>query len=102
MAAGGRYNQSPRPDLILLDLNLPKKNGLEVLSDIKTDPNLKRIPVVVLTSSQRESDIAATYDLHANCYITKPMDFDQFMNIARSIQHFWFAVVKLPPKEELD
>lgn len=96
----GKYSRSPRPDLILLDLNLPRKNGLEVLSAIKTDPGLKRIPVVVLTSSYRESDIAATYDLHANCYITKPVDYDQFMNIARSIEDFWFAVVKLPPREE--
>ncbi len=96
----GKYSRSPRPDLILLDLNLPRKNGLEVLSAIKTDPGLKRIPVVVLTSSYRESDIAATYDLHANCYITKPVDYDQFMNITRSIEDFWFAVVKLPPREE--
>lgn len=98
----GRYACSPRPDLILLDLNLPRKNGLEVLSDIKRDPNLKRIPVVVLSSSQRESDIAATYDLHANCYITKPADYDQFIRVVRYIEGFWFEVVKLPPKEEFD
>jgi len=98
----GKYANASKPDLILLDLNLPKKNGREVLAEIKTDSNLKRIPVVVLTSSQAETDIVATYDLHANCYITKPVDFDQFISVVRSIEDFWFAVVKLPPREDLN
>jgi len=97
----GKYANAPRPDLILLDLNLPKKNGREVLAEIKADSNLKRIPVVVLTSSQAEKDIVATYNLHANCYITKPVDFEQFICVVRSIEDFWFAVVKLPPRGEL-
>lgn len=97
----GRYANAPKPDLILLDLNLPKKNGREVLAEIKNDSNLKRIPVVILTSSQAETDIVATYDLHANCYITKPVDFDQFIRVVRSIEDFWFAVVKLPPRDDL-
>jgi CheY-like chemotaxis protein len=94
----GKYANASRPDLILLDLNLPKKNGREVLAEIKADSNLKRIPVVVLTSSQAEKDIVATYNLHANCYITKPVDFEQFICVVRSIEDFWFAVVKLPPR----
>lgn len=94
----GKYANASRPDLILLDLNLPKKNGREVLADIKADSDLKRIPVVVLTSSQAEKDIVATYNLHANCYITKPVDFEQFICVVRSIEDFWFAVVKLPPR----
>jgi len=98
----GIYANAPKPDLILLDLNLPKKNGREVLAEIKTDPNLKRIPVVILTSSQAETDIVATYNLHANCYITKPVDFEQFIGVVRSIEDFWFAVVKLPPREDLN
>ena len=97
----GKYANAPRPDLILLDLNLPKKNGREVLAEIKADSDLKRIPVVVLTSSQAEKDIVATYNLHANCYITKPVDFEQFICVVRSIEDFWFAVVKLPPRGEL-
>ena len=97
----GKYANASRPDLILLDLNLPKKNGREVLAEIKADSNLKRIPVVVLTSSQAEKDIVATYNLHANCYITKPVDFEQFICVVRSIEDFWFAVVKLPPRGEL-
>jgi CheY-like chemotaxis protein len=96
----GKYANAPKPDLILLDLNLPKKNGREVLAEIKTDSNLKRIPVVVLTSSQAEIDIVTTYNLHANCYITKPVDFEQFIRVVRSIEDFWFAVVKLPPRED--
>ena len=95
----GKYADAPRPDMILLDLNLPKKNGREVLAEIKMDPGLKHIPVVILTSSQAETDIIATYKLHANCYITKPVDFDQFMNVVKSIEDFWFTVVRLPPKE---
>jgi len=98
----GKYANAPKPDLILLDLNLPKKNGREVLAEIKMDSNLKRIPVVVLTSSQAEIDIVTTYNLHANCYITKPVDFEQFIRVVRSIEDFWFAVVKLPPREDLN
>jgi chemotaxis family two-component system response regulator Rcp1 len=96
----GKYENAPKPDLILLDLNLPKKNGREVLAEIKVDPHLKYIPVVILTSSQAEKDIVMTYNLHANCYIKKPVDFDQFINVVKSIEDFWFNVVKLPPKEE--
>ena len=95
----GKYANAPRPDLILLDLNLPKKNGREVLAEIKMDPELKHIPVVILTTSQAERDIIETYNLHANCYITKPVDLDQFINVVKSIENFWFTVVKLPPKD---
>ncbi|HEX7535087.1 MAG TPA: response regulator [Syntrophales bacterium] len=95
----GNYANAPRPDLILLDLNLPKKNGREVLAEIKMDPDLKHIPVVILTTSQAEKDIIATYKMHANCYITKPVDFDQFINVVKSIEDFWFTVVRLPPKD---
>ena len=96
----GKYENAPKPDLILLDLNLPKKNGREVLAEIKENSHLRCIPVVILTSSQAEKDIVTTYNLHANCYITKPVDFDQFIDVVRSIENFWFSVVKLPPKEE--
>ena len=96
----GKYKKAPKPDLILLDLNLPKKNGREVLAEIKVDPYLKSIPVVILTSSEAEKDIVATYNLHANCYITKPVDFNQFINVVRSIEDFWFKLVKLPPRGE--
>jgi CheY-like chemotaxis protein len=92
----GRFKGSPRPDLILLDLNLPVKDGREVLAEIKTDSNLKRIPVVVLTTSKAEEDILKTYNLHANCYITKPVDLEQFVNVVRYIEDFWLAIVKLP------
>lgn len=95
----GKYKNAPIPDLILLDLNLPKKNGREVLAEIKMDSKLKHIPVVVLTTSQAEKDIIMTYNMHANCYITKPVDFDQFISVVKSIENFWFTVVKLPPKE---
>jgi len=95
----GRFAAAPRPDLILLDLNLPKKDGREVLAEIKADPNLMRIPVVVLTTSDAEEDILKTYGLHANCYITKPVDLRQFMKVLKSIEDFWLAIVKLPPKE---
>lgn len=88
--------KQPRPDLILLDLNLPRMGGREVLAEIKSDPELKRIPVVVLTASKAEEDIHGVYDLHANCYIRKPVDFDVFMAMARSINHFWFAIVTPP------
>jgi chemotaxis family two-component system response regulator Rcp1 len=91
-----KYTNSARPDLILLDLNLPKKDGREVLEEIKQDDNLKRIPVVVLTTSQAEEDILRTYNLHANCYVTKPVDLDQFITIVKSIEDFWLTIVKLP------
>ena len=94
----GKYSGAKRPDLVLLDLNLPKKDGREVLKDIKTDDNLKSIPVVVLTVSKSEEDILKSYNLHANCYITKPVDLTQFLKVAKSIQEFWFTMVKLPPK----
>jgi two-component system response regulator len=92
----GKYAHAPYPDLILLDLNLPKKDGREVLAEIKTDETLKRIPVVVLTTSQAEEDIIKAYELLANCYISKPVDFGQFVKIVQSIEEFWFTVVKLP------
>lgn len=93
----GEYAHAPRPDLILLDLNLPKKDGREVLAEIKEDPILRRIPVVVLTVSKAEEDILKTYDLHANCYITKPVGLEQFIRVVKSIDDFWFSIVKLPP-----
>jgi CheY-like chemotaxis protein len=93
----GKYADRTRPDLILLDLNLPKKDGREVLAEIKVDPRLRRIPVVVLTTSSAERDILETYDLHANCYITKPVNLDQFSAVVRAIEEFWFTIVKLPP-----
>ena len=86
----------PRPDLILLDLNLPKKDGREVLEEIKQDPDLKRIPVVILTTSKAEEDIIKSYELHANCYITKPVDLEQFITVVKSIEDFWLTIVKLP------
>lgn len=92
----GPYAEAVRPDLILLDLNLPRKGGREVLEEIKADPGLRYIPVVVLTSSQAEQDIVRAYDLHANCYVTKPVDLDQFIHVVRSIEDFWFTIVKLP------
>jgi CheY-like chemotaxis protein len=92
----GAFANAPRPDVILLDLNLPKKDGREVLAEIKADPNLRRIPVVVLTTSRDEEDIFRAYDLHANCYITKPVDFKQFLEVVKSIEDFWLTVVKLP------
>jgi CheY-like chemotaxis protein len=92
----GSFSEASRPDLILLDLNLPKKDGREVLADIKNDPVLRRIPVVVLTTSKAEEDILRTYDLHANCYITKPVDLEQFISVVRSIDDFWLSVVRLP------
>jgi CheY-like chemotaxis protein len=92
----GPHAEAPRPDLILLDLNLPRKDGREVLREIKDDPNLRRIPVVVLTTSRAEEDVLRAYNLHANCYITKPVDFTQFISVVRSIEGFWLSVVKLP------
>ena len=94
----GRYGDAPRPDLILLDLNLPKKDGRAVLAEIKTDSDLKRIPVVVLTTSRAEEDVMAAYDLHANAYVTKPVDLAQFMKIVALIDEFWINVVTLPGK----
>ena len=94
----GKFAAAPRPDLILLDLNLPKKDGREVLAEIKADPNLKLIPIVVLTLSAVEEDILKTYGLHANCYIEKPVDLRQFMKVMKSIENFWLAIVRLPPK----
>lgn len=93
----GQYGDMPRPDIILLDLNLPRKDGREVLEEIKQDDELKRIPVVVLTTSDDESDILASYNLHANCYITKPVDMQSFIAIVQNIKNFWFGIVKLPP-----
>ena len=90
------YNDMPRPDLILLDLNLPRKDGREVLAEIKTDDNLKRIPVVILTTSKAEEDILKSYNLHANCYITKPIDLNQFLLVVKSIEDFWLTIVELP------
>ena len=91
------YQDVRPPDLILLDLNLPKKSGIEVLAEIKSDKSLHRIPVVILTTSSAERDILKSYDLHANCYVTKPVDLDQFIAVVKSIEEFWFAIVKLPP-----
>jgi len=93
----GKYAEKPRPDVILLDLNMPRKDGREVLAEVKADPDLKRIPVVILTVSQAEQDILKSYNLHANCYITKPVDLDQFLIVVKSIEDFWFTVVRLPP-----
>jgi len=94
----GRHADAPRPDLILLDLNLPRKSGREVLAEVKTDSDLRRIPVVVLTVSKAEEDIIKCYDHHANCYITKPLDFSQFMEVTKSVEDFWLNIVKLPPR----
>jgi CheY-like chemotaxis protein len=96
-----RRDQAFRPDLILLDLNLPKMDGREVLSIIKKDDQLATIPVVVLTTSRAEEDILKSYGLHANCYIVKPIDFENFMDVVRGIERFWFSIVKLPPKPAL-
>jgi chemotaxis family two-component system response regulator Rcp1 len=93
-----QYGEAPRPDLVLLDLNLPKLDGRQVLEEIKKDPDLRRIPVVVLTTSKAEADVLRSYDLHANSYITKPVDFDQFMKVVQSIQAFWLTIVTLPGK----
>jgi len=92
----GKHTQVPRPDLILLDLNLPKKDGREVLAEIKSDPDLKRIPVVILTISKAEEDVLKSYNLHANCFITKPLDLSQFVTVVKSIEDFWLTIVKLP------
>jgi two-component system, chemotaxis family, response regulator Rcp1 len=93
----GKYKDAPRPSLILLDLNMPRKDGREVLEEIKRDADLAAIPVVILTTSQAEEDIVRSYQLHCNCYISKPVDLTQFMKVVRSIDDFWFAIVSLPP-----
>jgi CheY-like chemotaxis protein len=92
----GKYKNAPRPDLILLDLNLPRKNGPEVLAEIKTDPDLKRIPVLIMTTSQEPRDVDTAYSLNANCYITKPITLDEFMNVVQSIETFWLKTAVLP------
>ncbi len=92
------YKNAPRPDFILLDLNLPKKDGREVLAELKSDPDLKRIPVVVLTTSKAEEDIIRSYNLHANCYITKPVGLEKFIEVVRTLENFWLEIVKLPPE----
>jgi len=95
----GQYAHAPRPDLILLDLNLPRKDGREVLAEIRSDEKLTAIPVVVLTTSQAEQDVLRAYALHANCYITKPVDFNQFLEVIEAIEGFWLSVVKLPTEK---
>lgn len=95
----GEHANAPRPDLILLDLNLPRLDGRELLATVKNDPALKQIPVVVLTSSRTEKDLLRAYDLHANCFISKPVEFEQFIEVVRSIEDFWLTIVVLPPKE---
>lgn len=92
----GKYADAPRPDIVLLDLNMPRKDGREVLAEMKSDELLKRIPVVVLTTSEAEQDILRTYDLHANCYLTKPVDLEQFISIVKSVEDFWLTIVQLP------
>jgi len=94
----GAYASSPRPDLIILDLNLPKRDGRDLLREIKEDEELKRIPVVILTTSAAEEDILRSYSLHANCYVTKPLGLDQFLQVVRSIETFWFTIVQLPSR----
>lgn len=96
----GEFASVPTPDLVLLDLNLPRKDGREVLAEIKGDGMLKRIPVVILTTSRAEQDVLKSYNLHANCYITKPIDLGQFITVVKSIEDFWLTIVKLPPCEE--
>jgi CheY-like chemotaxis protein len=93
----GRYDKAPRPDLILLDLNLPRKDGREVLAEVKADESLRPIPVVVLTTSREDEDILRAYKLNANCYVTKPVDFEQFAKVVKEIDNFWFGIVTLPP-----
>ena len=94
----GKYAESVRPDLILLDLNLPRKDGRQVLEELKADEALRSIPVIILTTSQADEDIIRTYNLHANCYITKPVDLDKFLEVVRTIEDFWLSIVKLPPQ----
>jgi CheY-like chemotaxis protein len=94
------FADAPRPDLILLDLNLPRKDGREVLAELKADPRLRLIPVVVLTTSEAEQDILRAYELHGNCYITKPVDLEKFLHIVRAVENFWLAIVKLPVRQD--
>lgn len=94
----GVYANASRPDLVLLDLNMPRKNGLEVLEEVKADRELRAIPIVILTTSEAERDIARSYESHANCYIQKPVDFEQFLEVVKTIEGFWLCVVRLPPK----
>jgi chemotaxis family two-component system response regulator Rcp1 len=94
----GEYSEKPRPDLVLLDLNMPRKDGWEVLEEIKEDSELRRIPVIVLTSSDAEEDVVKSYELQANAYLTKPVDFEGFMDVVRSFEEFWLSVVKMPPE----
>ena len=96
----GEYARDPLPDIIILDLNLPRKDGREVLKEIKNDPVLRRIPVIIFTTSRAEPDILWAYDMHANCYITKPVDFQQFLTVIRAIESFWLNTVRLPPEKE--
>jgi CheY-like chemotaxis protein len=98
MRREGQYADAPRPDLVLLDLNLPRRDGREVLAEIKNDPDLRQIPVVVLTTSQADEDILRSYQLHANAYVTKPVDFERFISVVRQIDEFFVTVVKLPPR----
>jgi chemotaxis family two-component system response regulator Rcp1 len=97
----GKYSNATRPDLVLLDLNMPRKDGREVLAEVKSDPDLKRIPVVVLTVSQAEEDILKSYNLHANCYISKPVTLAQFLKVVKSIESFWLTIVELPPNSNV-
>jgi len=96
----GEYSDAPRPDLVLLDLNLPRTDGETVLEELKADPELRSIPVIVLTSSRTEEDVARSYDLHANAYLTKPVDPDEFIETVRAFEKFWFSVVRLPPERD--
>lgn len=95
----GKFSKSPRPDLVMLDLNLPRKDGREVLRELKNDPSLKAIPVIVLTTSRSDKDVLQSYELNANCYITKPVDFEHFIEVVRTIEKFWLTIVTLPPKD---
>lgn len=95
-----QYSQVPPPDLILLDLNLPRKDGREVLAEVKEDPELRRVPVVVMTTSEAEQDLLQSYDLHANAYVVKPIDLDRFMDIVHAIESFWLTIVKLPRRKD--
>jgi CheY-like chemotaxis protein len=96
----GRFEDAPRPDIILLDLNLPRKDGREVLAEIKADPDLMCIPVVILSTSQAESDLIESYNLHANCYIVKPVELDHFIEVVKQVEGFWLQIVKLPPSDQ--
>jgi chemotaxis family two-component system response regulator Rcp1 len=96
-----KYKDVPYPDLFLLDLNMPRMDGREVLKEVKSDPNLKQIPIIILTTSDAEADILKSYELHANCYITKPVDFEKFITVVKQIEEFWFSIVRLPPHKGL-